>query len=113
MTWHVQYRDAGEDRIERHPSPEQAIEAACHLLDHGCDVFGIGTGPITDSIGRDQIARIYALWARAKPPAGRISNRATAKPARCIAGSASTIFSLGSGMILRQCWQRPMSLPMS
>ena len=45
-----------------YPTPERAIEAACRLMDAGCDVYGIGTGPLTDSIGREQIARIYALW---------------------------------------------------
>jgi hypothetical protein len=70
MPWHVQYTEAGNDRIERHPCPDRAIEAACRLLDRGCDVYGIGTGPLTDSIGRDHIARIYAMWVRAKPPGG-------------------------------------------
>jgi hypothetical protein len=74
MTWHVQYRQDTVDRIVRHPSPEQAIEAACRLIDDGCDVCGIGTGSLTDSIGRDEIARIYAMWARAKRPFGRISD---------------------------------------
>ena len=63
-SWHVQYRDASTDRIARYPSPEKAIEAACRLIDGGCDVYGIGTGPLSDSIERDQIAKIYALWAR-------------------------------------------------
>ena len=70
MTWYVQYRQDTVDRLVRHPSPEQAIEAACHLIDDGCDVYGIGTGPLTDSIGRDEIARIYTMWARAKHPFG-------------------------------------------
>ena len=50
-----------------HASPEQAIEAACGLIDDGCDVYGIGTGPLTDSVGQVEIARIYAIWAKAKP----------------------------------------------
>jgi hypothetical protein len=66
MTWHVQYHKGATDHIERHPSPERAIEAACRLIDEGCDVYGVGTGPLTDSIDRDQIARIYAMWAREK-----------------------------------------------
>jgi len=70
MEWHVQYRMGGEDRIVRHPTPELAIEAACRLIDAGCDVHGIGTGPLTDSIDRKQIARIYALWARTARPFG-------------------------------------------
>ena len=70
MTWHLQYRNDTGDHIEKHPSPEQAIDAACHLLDAGFDVYGIGTGPLTDSIGRDEIAKIYAIWLRAKMPFG-------------------------------------------
>jgi hypothetical protein len=70
MMWHVQYRKGATSYVARHPSPEQAIEAACHLLDDGCDVYGIGTGPLTDSIDREQIARIYAMWARVKFPFG-------------------------------------------
>jgi hypothetical protein len=66
MTWHVQYRQGTVDHVARHSSPEQAIEAACHLIDDGCDVYGIGTGPLTDSIARDQIARIHEFWARTK-----------------------------------------------
>ena len=66
MTWHVQYRRGTTDLIERYPSPEQAIEAACRLIDDGCDVYGIGTGSLADSISREEIARIYALWARGK-----------------------------------------------
>jgi len=52
-----------------HPSPERAIEAACGLIDDGCDVYGIGTGPLSDSIAREEIAGIYRFWARARPGA--------------------------------------------
>jgi hypothetical protein len=69
MTWHVQYRDT-EDHIEWHPTPEGAIESACRLMDAGHDVFGIGTGTLADSIDRKEIARIYAIWDRAKYPLG-------------------------------------------
>jgi hypothetical protein len=68
MPWHVQYRKDGSDHIARFPSPEAAIEAACRLIDEGCDVFGIGTGPLSDSIARDEIARIHAIWARVTIP---------------------------------------------
>lgn len=68
MTWHVQYRRDAIDMIGRHPSPEQAIEAACGLIDEGCDVYGIGTGPLTDSIDRERIDRIYTIWARERHP---------------------------------------------
>jgi len=74
MTWHVQYRDAASDHIVRRATPESAIEAACILLDRGWDVFGIGTGPLTDSIGKEQIARIYDLWVRSRNPVDKISN---------------------------------------
>jgi hypothetical protein len=69
LTWHVQYRKDAADHVDRHPTPEKAIEAACGLLDDGCDVYGIGTGPLSDSIGKDVIARIYAMWVKAKPDA--------------------------------------------
>jgi hypothetical protein len=62
MEWHVQYRKDGAEHITMHPSPETAIEAACRLIDDGNDVYGIGTGPLTDYIGKDVIAKIYALW---------------------------------------------------
>jgi hypothetical protein len=35
------------------------------------EVFGIGTGPLTDSIGKEEIARIYAIFATPKYPFGR------------------------------------------
>ena len=66
MTWHVQYRQNDVEHIGMHATPEMAIEAACRLIDSGCDVYGIGTGPLTDSIELSQIARIYSFWARAK-----------------------------------------------
>ena len=62
------------DHIVRHATPELAIEAACRLIDDGCDVYGIGTGPLTDSIAKDQIARIHGFWAREKHPFGRLSD---------------------------------------
>jgi hypothetical protein len=73
ITWHVQYRQNTVDHVVRHPSPEAAIEAACRLIDDGFDVYGIGTGPLSDSITREQIDRIYAMWARAKYPFGIIA----------------------------------------
>ncbi len=58
------------DHLVMFPTPETAIENACRLIDEGHDVFGIGTGALTDSIEREQIAGIYAMWARAKSPFG-------------------------------------------
>jgi hypothetical protein len=72
MDWHVQYRKNGSQHIARHGTPEGAIEDACALMDDGYDVFGIGTGPLTDSIEQEEIAKIYALWVRAKHPFGSI-----------------------------------------
>jgi hypothetical protein len=68
MTWHVQYRKDAVDLIVRQPTPEKAIETACGLIDEGCDVYGIGTGPLSDSIDREHIVRIYALWTRERHP---------------------------------------------
>jgi hypothetical protein len=68
MEWHVLYIRDDVEQIDMHPSPEAAIEAACLLIDDGRDVYGIGTGPLTDSIDRIEIARIYDLWARANHP---------------------------------------------
>jgi hypothetical protein len=48
-------------------TPEEAIETACGLSDDCCDVYGIGSGSLDDTIARDQIVRIYDLWARVKP----------------------------------------------
>ena len=70
MDWHVQYRRGGTDYLVMYPSPESAVENACRLIDEGHDVFGIGTGDLTDSIEPEQIARIYALWTRAKSSFG-------------------------------------------
>jgi hypothetical protein len=71
LTWHVQYRQDATEHVRHHTTPERAIEAACRLIDDGHDVFGIGTGPLSDSIGRCEIARIYDIWARARPPFNR------------------------------------------
>ena len=65
MDWHVQYRRDGTAQLLMFPSPETAIENACNLIDDGHDVFGIGTGALTNSIEPEQIARIYAMWRRA------------------------------------------------
>jgi hypothetical protein len=67
MTWHVEYRDGTTDLVVRYPSAEQAIEAACRLIDEGRDVYGIGTGPLAESAGKETIARIYQFWAKANP----------------------------------------------
>ena len=72
MRWHIQYRRTDTEYIERHPSPELAIESACRLIEDGFDVHGIGTGPLENAIDKDQIARIYLMWLREKRPAKRL-----------------------------------------
>jgi hypothetical protein len=72
MTWHVQYRQSAHEHVLLRATPELAIEAACRLIDDGADVYGIGTGPLSDSIAREQIVRIHAIWTRAKMPFGRM-----------------------------------------
>jgi hypothetical protein len=54
------------------PSPQRAIEGACLLIDNGLQVVGIGAGDLDDSIAEIEIARIYAIWERAKKPFGQI-----------------------------------------
>ena len=68
MTWYVQYWDGSGDHVDEWPSPEEAIEAACLLLDDGHHVFGIGTSPLADDVGEESIARIYKLWIRPRQP---------------------------------------------
>ena len=66
--WHVQSATpGGSSSVDYFATPERAIEAACKILDAGCDVFGIGTGELSDSIDREQIKRIYDIWKRARP----------------------------------------------
>jgi len=77
MKWHVQYRRDTLDHVGRFPTSEQAIEAACCLIDDGCDVCAISTGSLTDFISRDQIVRIYAMWVRAKYPLDETTQRSS------------------------------------
>ena len=70
MPWYVRYEQNEVKHLERYPTPETAIEAACQMIDDGFDVFAIGTGPLSDAIEREEIARIYRLWVRAKAPFG-------------------------------------------
>ena len=46
---------------------QAAIENACHLIDDGHDVFGIGTEALTDSIEREQPCRARRGRARVIP----------------------------------------------
>ena len=36
-------------------------ETACQLIDEGCDVHGVGVGPLADTIAGNEIARIYPI----------------------------------------------------
>jgi hypothetical protein len=67
MTWDIRYNRDAEDHLELHATAEGAIEAACSLLDQGCDVYGVWTGDLAESIDREQIIRIHGL--RIKSPA--------------------------------------------
>jgi hypothetical protein len=53
--------------IEWFATPEEAVETARGLIYDGGDVFAIGSGSLGDSLSNEQIARIYAFWAKAKP----------------------------------------------
>jgi hypothetical protein len=75
MEWHVQFRNGDSDRIARYATPEAALEAACRLIDGGAEVYGIGTGPLGDSIGAQEIAKVYAMWAAFRPRAGWLMSR--------------------------------------
>jgi hypothetical protein len=66
MTWNVRFRVGTVDRLAGYPNPEKAIEAACRLIGDGCDVHGIETEPLSHSIGREIITRIYGIWMREK-----------------------------------------------
>jgi len=72
MTWHIQFSRDSMDEVAIYLTPEAAIEAACRLIDSGGDVWGIGEGVLADDVDREQIARIYDLWARAEYPFGRL-----------------------------------------
>ena len=65
--WRVQYRKDEAEHFRLFLTPEEAIDAACVLIDNGGDVYGIGSGSLDNLITKDQISRIYAIWARAKP----------------------------------------------
>jgi hypothetical protein len=56
LDWHVQYRKGEVDHVEWFPTPKQAIEAACGLIDNGCDVHGIGSGSL-DELNRERPSR--------------------------------------------------------
>jgi hypothetical protein len=66
LDWHVQYRKHEVDHVGWYATPGEAIVAACVLIDESCDVYGIGLGSLDDSVASDQIAKIYAVWSRAR-----------------------------------------------
>ena len=72
MNWHVQYSRGTVDHVDMHPTPEEAIEAAYLLIDEGCDVFGIGTGP-----RQHRPSRLCILF-RPSPPMSKCGRSLTA-----------------------------------
>jgi hypothetical protein len=64
--WHIRYRKKEAEQIRWFATPEEAIETACGLTDNGCEVFEIGLGSLDNSISKEQIARIYDIWAKYK-----------------------------------------------
>ena len=78
--WHVQYREGSSDHVVMNPTPEAAIVTACQLIDQGREVYGIGTGPLTDAIGAADIARIYLTWKAVKGPRSARSTRPQSAP---------------------------------
>ena len=66
MEWFVRYWQSGAEHLVEVTTPELAVEEACRLLDDGCEVSGIDLGSLTDSIDKDQIARIYEMGTRAR-----------------------------------------------
>jgi hypothetical protein len=65
--WFVRYnRQSDLDEIEEMDTPEQAVEIACLLVDEGCTVSGIGWGSLTVTVGKSEIAHLFAHWKRAK-----------------------------------------------
>jgi hypothetical protein len=63
----VRYRRGSETLVIWRPCKETALEVACSLISQGFDVSGVGTGPLTHTIDKDEIARIYTLWERERP----------------------------------------------
>jgi hypothetical protein len=62
MMWHVQFYYGTDDRTLGYPSEAAAINAVCLLIDFGADVYSLGTGPESVSVGREEIAKLYRLW---------------------------------------------------
>jgi hypothetical protein len=67
MTWDIRFSRDDLDHLESYPTAESAIEAACLLIDQGCEVHGIWTGQLTEAIDREQIIRIYSLRIKPRP----------------------------------------------
>ena len=70
MAWYVRFRFDGAGHIDRHPTKEAAIEAACCLIRDKCEVLAISAAPRDISLDRDQIARLFAEWSKVHPRAG-------------------------------------------
>lgn len=61
MEWRVDYRKDDETRCIALPDLPNALQAACRLLDQGCDVIRIAADEST-SLSANEIRKIYAIW---------------------------------------------------
>jgi hypothetical protein len=50
------------------------------MIKAGIDVFGIGTGPLRDSVDRDYVGRLYKLWLRRNNHSGAQTGNAGVQP---------------------------------
>jgi hypothetical protein len=67
MTWDIRFSRDDLDHLESYPTAETATEAACLLIDQGCDVHGIWTGHLTETIDREQILQTYSFRIKPQP----------------------------------------------
>ena len=68
MAWYVRFRFDGAGHIDRHPTREAAMEAACRLIKGKCEVVAIGAVPREiGPLKKDEIDRMYAEWSKQHP----------------------------------------------
>ena len=68
MAWLVRFRFDGAGHIDRHPTREAAIEAACRLIKGKCEVVAVGAVPRdATSLDKAQIARMYDERSKVQP----------------------------------------------
>jgi hypothetical protein len=63
LPWSIRYRDAG-DRVAHARTPEDAIAAACRLIEEGFDVYAIDCGQMEEFMGKSQLVRIHDIRTR-------------------------------------------------